>query len=97
MPTALWLERLPVHPARVVELEGLLGEMVAEMRSAAGCLWTDASAAMDDVPSYLVLSEWRSSSDLEAWLGGAGCRELGLRREPWLRDSVSGRRFSGGA
>ena len=65
--TVLALDRYAVAPDSEKRFRELIDELLIRMRVAGGILWADAAKASDDEPSYVVLSEWRSDADLEAW------------------------------
>lgn len=52
----------------------MLTEMVDVMREQPGALWAQVSRALDDDQGYAVLSEWRTTGDLEAWRKDGGRR-----------------------
>ena len=92
--TALAFQRYPVAPHSVEAFEELLGGLLAEMRAAGGALWADATRAFDDEPSYIVLSEWATPADLDAWEAGAGATAFDERIDVHLRSDPTRRRFS---
>lgn len=65
--SVLTFERYPVDPSGLAAFEELAAQRVARMREAAGNLWADLSRAADDQPSFLLLGEWRSGADADAW------------------------------
>lgn len=93
--TVLSFERYPVDPKHADVFEALVGELLEKMRSAPGALWADCARAFDDEPSYLLLSEWRTGADLEAWqasgvpAGFGGSADVTLRGEATRRSFVS--------
>lgn len=92
--TVLALERHPVHPARVDDFERLLDDVLAELRRQPGLLWADAASAVDDRPSYVLLSEWRTAGDLDAWEESTAFRDYAERGEAYLREAPTRRRFT---
>lgn len=96
MSTVLSVERHPVHPASVDAFETLLDEMLAEMRHRPGSLWADAARALDDDPSYLVVSEWRTQADLDAWETSGEASAYRDRGEALVRATPTRRRFVDG-
>jgi quinol monooxygenase YgiN len=92
--TVLAYERHPVHPDHRDAYTALLGETAAAMRSAPGALWADVAETMDDPPSFVVLSEWRTPADADAWECGPDQASFKDRSEPWLREAAVRRRFS---
>jgi heme-degrading monooxygenase HmoA len=94
MPTVLSFERYPVHPASVAPFETTLDDVVGTMREAPGALWADAARARDDDPSYLLLSEWRTEADLQAWDDGRAFGEFTDRTDALVREAPTRRRFT---
>ena len=92
--TVLAFERYPVDPAGEKSFNQLVVELLEQMRSAGGALWADAALAFDDKPSYVVLSEWRSRPDLEAWDASEAARAFRDRTDAHLRGEVTRRRFA---
>ncbi len=94
--TVLSFERYPVDPNQTERFEALVEELLTKMRSAPGALWADCARAFDDEPSYLLLSEWRTDADFEAWRAGDGplrfaeAVDIALRGEATKRSFVSG-------
>lgn len=93
--TVLHFERFPVDANRVDDFERLVGNTLELMRSAGGCLWADGAKALDDEPSYIVLSEWRCEADLEAWAVGAEAAAFLDDVDVLLRGDSTDRRFTG--
>ncbi len=93
----LSVERHPVHPASVDAFEALVAELLGEMRGRPGCLWADAAKALDDDPSYLVVSEWRAEADLDAWETSKEASAYRDRGEELVREAPTRRRFAGPA
>jgi heme-degrading monooxygenase HmoA len=92
--TILALERYPVAPDAEERFLEFVDVLLSRMRTAGGLLWTDAARAFDDEPSYIVLSEWRSAADLDAWEEGEDARALRDRSDVLLRGGVMRRRFT---
>jgi quinol monooxygenase YgiN len=92
--TVLLFERHPVDPSRSVDFERLVHDVLSRMRAAPGGLWADCARAFDDDPSFLLVSEWRSEADAEAW--GASPDATGFERDSdaMRRADVTRRRFS---
>jgi quinol monooxygenase YgiN len=63
------------------------------MRSAPGALWADAARAGDDDPSWIVLSEWRTAADLDAWESGPASTQFSQAADALLRGDITRRRF----
>lgn len=92
--TVLAFERHPVHPTGVDDFERLLDEVLTELRRQPGLLWADAAAAFDDHPSYVLLCEWRTASDLDAWEDSAPFRDYTQRGDAYRREAPTRRRFT---
>lgn len=94
MPTVLLFERHPVHPAQVDAFRRWAAEVVADLRRQPGNLWADAARASDDDPSFVVLSEWRTAGDADAWEASdafAGHRDA---VDALVREDPTRRRFA---
>jgi quinol monooxygenase YgiN len=94
LATVLAFERHPVAPESADAFGNLLAVMLEAMRSAPGALWADCARATDDDPSWIVLSEWRTEADLDAWETGGGSKEFAQASDALLRGDVTRRRFS---
>ncbi len=93
--TVLSFERYPVDPSKSDEFESLVADLLVEMRSAEGILWADVAQAFDDEPSYVLLGEWRTEADLEAWMAtgnSSGFEEVVVAL---LRGETTRRRYTG--
>jgi heme-degrading monooxygenase HmoA len=91
--TVLLFERYPVAAAATSDFASLLGELLADVREQPGLLWADAARAMDDDPSFIVASEWRTDGDAQRWAGGEEARVFAERADVHLRGEVTRRRF----
>jgi quinol monooxygenase YgiN len=89
----LAFERYPVDPKSTDRFVAAVNEVLPAMRSASGALWADAMKAFDDDPSYLLLSEWRTDADLDAWESGAAARSFRDGIDVHLRGDPTRRRF----
>ena len=89
--TVLHLERFPVDPAHVPAFERLAAERIEAARSAPGVLWADLGRCSDDTPSYLLLVEWASEADADAFEAGHDLDgfDAVLRAEPTRRRFTS--------
>lgn len=56
-----------MEPARTQDFERLVADLLAGMRSAPGALWADVARTADDDPAYLLIAEWRTAPDADAW------------------------------
>lgn len=92
--TVLALERYPVERRTLEGGTAIVSELVAVMREQPGLLWADAARATDDDPSFVVLAEWRTAADADAWEGGPEATAIGERLDPHLRGEVTRRRFT---
>ena len=90
--TALVLMRFAVDPSRIGDFEGLAAAMVDRARSAPGLLWADLSRAADDAPSFLLLCEWRTEADADAFAASSDLEAF----DPLLRGEITSRRFISG-
>lgn len=91
--TVLAFERYPVADDEARFREALDG-LLEHMRESSGVLWADAGKAFDDEPSYIVLSEWRTEADLDAWEQTGDSRSFGDEIDVLLRGDVTRRRFT---
>lgn len=80
-------------PESVQEFEALAGGYVAETRAHPGSLWADLVRAADDDPSFLVLSEWRTGADLDAFSSGPSAAAFEEEAVIMLRGEATTRRF----
>jgi quinol monooxygenase YgiN len=94
LPTVLAFERHPVALESADAFGELLAPVLEAMRSAPGALWADAARAADDDPSWIVLSEWRTAADLDAWEAGSEATEFAQASDALLRGDVTRRRFA---
>ena len=92
--TVLAFDRYPVDPNRTEAFESLVDGLFGEMRAAPGSLWADAMKAFDDEPSYVLLSEWRTEADLDAWEAVAITRTFHEEVDIHLRGEPTRRRFT---
>lgn len=72
----------------------LVEKVLEKMRAAEGNLWADGMRPMDDDPSYIVLSEWRTPADLDAWDEGTDARAFSEEADLHLRSEPTRRRFT---
>ena len=93
MATVLSFERHPVAPESADAFIELLPGLLEAMRSAPGALWADAARARDDDPSWLVLSEWRTGADLDAWESSPPATDFSKAADALLRGDITRRRF----
>lgn len=92
--TVLCFERLPVDDARAAEFEALVSGCLEGLRKAPGILWADVAEAGDDDPSYILLAEWRTSADADAWEAGDAATAFTQATDVLLRGDPTRRRFS---
>lgn len=91
--TVLRFERHAVAADEVEAFTAVLTELLDAIRRQPGVLWADAARALDDDPSYILLSEWRTEPDLRAWEEGAEASELREHIESLERSDVTRRLF----
>ena len=94
MSTVLAFERHPVAPDSAGAFGELVAAMLEAMRAAPGALWADAARASGDDPSWIVLSEWRTQADLDAWERTGVAAEFAQASDALLRADVTRRRFA---
>jgi quinol monooxygenase YgiN len=87
--TVLVLKRFGVDPSQVAAFEELAAALVDRARAAPGLLWADLSRAADDPPSFLLLCEWRTEADADAFEASADLEAF----DPLLRGEITDRRF----
>src|SRR5688500_6168326 len=92
--TTLRLERYSVEVGQPEVFIAAAGALVDAMRAAPGNLWADVSSAVDDEPSCLVLSEWRTPADASAWAAGETAGSFLTSVDPLLRGEPTVRTFS---
>jgi len=92
--TVLLLDRYPVDPAHVETFAQLVASVLEAVRLAPGALWADAAQAADDVPSWLVLAEWRTQGDADAFLDTPEAVAFTADADVLLRGDVTRRRFA---
>ncbi len=91
--TVLTFERFPVDPSKQEAFQQLAEGLVSSMRNAPGCLWSDAANAADDDPSVIVLAEWRTEADADAWDASSEVADFAINADPLLRGDPTRRRF----
>lgn len=89
--TVLSLERYPVAVESQHDFEALLTELLVRMRRQPGLLWADGGRAGGD--GYLLLSEWRTSGDLDSWQTSPAVVAWEESTDPLLAGDTSQRRF----
>lgn len=88
----LSVERYSVPAAAREDFERLLADLVADMRREAGFLWAEGGRTDDD-ESYVLLSEWRTTGDLDAWLATSAVAAWEASTDPLLTGDPTRRRF----
>ncbi len=96
--TAVLFARHPVDPEHLADFEGLIGEHLVQMRAAPGLLWADCARAISppggrDDPSVIVLSEWRTGADADAWESGDAVAGFDRAADALRRADPTRRRF----
>ena len=89
--TVLSLERFPVAVESNADFEALLAELLVRMRRQPGLLWADGGRAGAD--GYVLLSEWRTPGDLDAWQASPAVVAWEESTDPLLAGDASRRRF----
>jgi quinol monooxygenase YgiN len=84
--------RFAVDPSRIAAFEDLAAAVVERARSSPGLLWADLSRAADDPPSVLLLCEWRTEADADAFAASSDLEAF----DPLLRGEITSRRFLSG-
>ena len=79
----------------MTEFERLAAELVDAARAASGMLWADVARAADDEPSFILLSEWRTHADLDAWESSDETVRVRDEIDNVARGDVTRRRFDG--
>jgi quinol monooxygenase YgiN len=90
--TVLHFERHTAAPGKAVELLEVLSKVTVAMRTSPGVLWAEA-AQVDGDGSILLLSEWRTAADLEAYASGSEARELDEEADPLRQADPTRRAF----
>lgn len=91
--TVLHFERHPVQPGCEDDFESLASQLLDQMRREPGLLWADIARASDDDPSFVLLSEWRTSGDLDQWLSSQQATEFASKSDVFWREDPTRRRF----
>ncbi len=88
--TVLAFERFVVMPGTESELRELAQGTLEALRNAPGALWADL-AGTDD--GFMIVSEWRSAGDADAWDEGETARGFVQGLDPLLVGERTRRRF----
>jgi quinol monooxygenase YgiN len=88
----LVFERYPVSGESGGDFEALLAEVLQAIRIQPGLLWADGGRATGD--GYVLLSEWRTPGDADAWQGSAAALAWEESTDPLLAGDPSRRRFT---
>jgi quinol monooxygenase YgiN len=88
--TVLSLERYPVAVESHDDFEALLTELLVRIRRQPGLLWADGGRTGGD--GYILLSEWRSGGDLDAWQTSPAVVSWEESTDPLLAGDTSRRR-----
>jgi quinol monooxygenase YgiN len=91
--SVLSMERYVVPASARESFQPLLSELLAAMRSQSGLLWADGGRTEDD-DGYVLLSEWRTQGDLDAWQDTPAMRAWEESTDPLLAGDATRRRFS---
>ena len=90
--SVLSLEQYTISGASRETFEPLLAEHLAVMREHPGLMWADGGRAEDD-DRYVLLSEWRTQGDLDAWEATAEAAKWEESTDPLLAADTTRRRF----
>lgn len=91
--SVLSLEQYSVAAGSRTDFEPLLAELLTVMRTQPGLLWADGGRTEDET-AYVLLSEWRSQADLDAWQKTPASRDWEQATDPLLTGDGTRRRFS---
>jgi heme-degrading monooxygenase HmoA len=90
--SVLVLERYPVSTEAAAEFEALLSGHLGLLRTQPGLLWAEGARASDE-GNYVLLTEWRTAADLDAWEASTAAGAFGESVDHHLAGDVSRRRF----
>ena len=90
--SVLSVERYSVPAPSRDDFERLLSEFIGGMRREPGFLWAEGGRTDDD-ESYVLLSEWRTAGDLDAWLATPAVAAWEASTDPLLTGDPTRRRF----
>jgi heme-degrading monooxygenase HmoA len=93
--SVLVFERYPVSGESGGDFEALLAQVLDAIRMQPGLLWADGGRASDD--GYMLLSEWRTAGDADAWQASAAAAAWEESTDPLLAGDPSRRRFAPGS
>ena len=88
--TVLAVERFVLVPGSEEHLRELAMPALDALRSAPGALWADLAGLED---GFLLVSEWRSAGDADAWDDGEASRSFVRGLDPYLVGERTRRRF----
>jgi len=90
--TVLSVERFAVAVGAEAEFGSLLADLLATVRGQPGLLWADGAPA--DGAGFIVVSEWRTAADLDAWEGSDAAAAWDESVDPLLTADRGRRRFA---
>ena len=91
--SVLLYERYPVDPVRSREFEHAANELLSALRKAPGALWAELSRAVDGDQTYLLIAEWRTEADADAWAASGPAVEFMRAVDVLLGAEITRRRF----
>ena len=89
--TVLAFDRFSVMPGSEPQLRELTDGALRALRNAPGALWADI-AGTDD--GFMIVAEWRSAGDADAWDEGDTARSFVRGLDPILVGERTRRRFA---
>ena len=91
--TVLSFERYPVASEQVEAFERAVAELIGTLRSAGGALWAEALRGQDPAGGYVVVVEWRTEADADAWTSSAEALRFAQDVDVLLGAEITRRRF----
>ena len=91
--TVLSFDRYPVAPDRIEDFERAVVDLLVAMRTSPGALWAEGLRAPDSSGGYVVLAEWRTDADVDAWGSSERAAAFADSVDVLLGAEVTRRRF----
>jgi quinol monooxygenase YgiN len=91
--TVLSFERFSVTPEAEVRVREIATTVLDALRAAPGALWAELATAADG--GFLLVSEWRTAPDADAWGTGEAAANFAQELDPHLVGEYTRRRFDG--
>lgn len=91
--TVLSFTRYPVAPERIEDFDRAAASMLAGLRAAPGALWAEGLRALDGSGGYVVVAEWRTDADADAWGSSERAAAFAESVDVLLGADVTHRRF----